>query len=120
MLILNLERLRMIKIVNVTKTDEFDVYIGRRFKMGRYNFEESIFHNPFRINDSMNRKQCLDSFKDYLQDRCKEDLDFAYQLYQLKDKTLGCWCAPASCHGNVIKELVDKLEIEELDFIKNS
>jgi hypothetical protein len=27
---------------------------------------------------------------------------------ELKDKTLGCWCKPNKCHGDVLVELADK------------
>jgi Domain of unknown function (DUF4326) len=30
------------------------------------------------------------------------------QLHELKDKTLGCWCKPEKCHGDVLVELADK------------
>ena len=26
---------------------------------------------------------------------------------ELKGKVLGCWCKPASCHGDVIAEIID-------------
>ena len=31
-----------------------------------------------------------------------------YDLFELKDKTLGCWCYPEKCHGDVLIELVEK------------
>jgi len=30
------------------------------------------------------------------------------QLTQLQDKTLGCWCFPLSCHGDVLIELAER------------
>jgi len=27
---------------------------------------------------------------------------------ELKGKTLGCWCKPYQCHGDVLAELADK------------
>jgi hypothetical protein len=29
------------------------------------------------------------------------------QLHELKDKTLGCWCKPEKCHGDVLAALAD-------------
>lgn len=26
---------------------------------------------------------------------------------KLKDKVLGCWCKPLSCHGDVLVELIE-------------
>jgi len=31
------------------------------------------------------------------------------QLHELKGKALGCWCAPESCHGDVLKNGADEL-----------
>jgi hypothetical protein len=27
---------------------------------------------------------------------------------ELRGKVLGCWCKPASCHGDVIAEIIDQ------------
>lgn len=32
------------------------------------------------------------------------------ELLLLKGKTLGCWCKPEACHGDVLVELVTKYE----------
>lgn len=29
------------------------------------------------------------------------------QLHELRGKTLACWCHPARCHGDVLKELLE-------------
>lgn len=29
-------------------------------------------------------------------------------LDELKDKILGCWCAPKLCHGHVLVELINE------------
>lgn len=31
------------------------------------------------------------------------------QLPELKGKTLGCWCKPGKCHGDILLELIKKL-----------
>jgi hypothetical protein len=28
---------------------------------------------------------------------------------ELKGKTLGCWCKPEACHGDILAELADTL-----------
>lgn len=30
-------------------------------------------------------------------------------LHELKGKTLGCFCSPLACHGDVLVELVNQL-----------
>jgi hypothetical protein len=27
---------------------------------------------------------------------------------ELKDKTLGCWCKPLPCHGDILAEIADR------------
>ena len=34
-------------------------------------------------------------------------------LYQVKGKTLGCWCKPQNCHGDVIAEVADSTRFLE-------
>jgi hypothetical protein len=36
------------------------------------------------------------------------------QLHELKDKTLGCWCKPDKCHGDVLIELIDKMSLSSI------
>lgn len=30
------------------------------------------------------------------------------RVKELKDKTLGCWCHPKACHGDVLAKLADQ------------
>lgn len=99
----------MIEVVNV-KTDEFDVYIGRRFKRGKYNFEQSKFNNPYKLADyNGNRKQCLMAYRDYLYDSYNDGHITKKDLLELKNKRLGCWCKPLSCHGDILKEFIERI-----------
>jgi hypothetical protein len=36
--------------------------------------------------------------------------DLLNRLDELKGKTLGCWCRPLPCHGDVLVELIEKGE----------
>jgi hypothetical protein len=31
-------------------------------------------------------------------------------LPELKDKILGCYCKPLSCHGDILKKYVEKID----------
>jgi hypothetical protein len=90
--------LKMNKIVHCKK-EKYDVYIGR----------PSIFGNPFTIGKDGNRKEVIEKFKIYFHDRIWQDLEFTKKVYKLKNKILGCWCAPQECHGDIIKEYLDGL-----------
>ena len=83
----------MTKVVNL-KYETYDIYIGRG----------SIWGNPFKIGVHGNRKEVIIKYKWYIMHR-PELLD---QLETLRGKTLGCYCKPLACHGDVLVDLVDK------------
>lgn len=74
------------------RSDRYDVYIGRPSKWG----------NPYKIGADGTREEVIAKYREYLLDS-----ELAAELYQLKDKVLGCWCKPEHCHGDVIVELLD-------------
>jgi hypothetical protein len=74
--------------------DEHDVYIGRPSRWG----------NPFIIDRDGTREEVIAKFKAYLLGY-PALLELAKK--ELKGKTLGCWCAPEACHGDVYKELIE-------------
>lgn len=84
------------KMTNVVhcKRSSHDVYIGRPSKWG----------NPFQIGNDGTRKQVVEKYRNWIQTQP----DLLNALPELKDKTLGCWCSPELCHGNVLAELCDK------------
>lgn len=83
-------------VVNI-KNSTYDVVIGRPSKWG----------NPFVIGKDGNRKQVIKKYRQWIQTIRPELMN---QLHELKGKTLGCYCKPQDCHGDVLKELVDKLD----------
>jgi hypothetical protein len=87
----------MTTVVNKYKS-EFDVYIGR----------PSIFGNPFSIGKDGNRAVVIKKYKAYFKTRIAKDSHFKQEVLKLKDKTLGCYCKPQVCHGDIIKEYLDK------------
>jgi hypothetical protein len=92
------------RVVNLRR-ESYDVYIGRK----------SPFGNPFTHMKGPTlaeyivetREQAIDEFKKYFLKRVEEDIEFRAKVMALKGKTLGCFCAPLSCHGNVIAEWLD-------------
>jgi len=78
------------------KRQRYDVYIGRPGKWG----------NPFSIGKDGNREQVIKKYREYILDKP----ELLSQLPELKNKTLGCWCKPQACHGDVLAELVEGLE----------
>jgi hypothetical protein len=89
------------KVVHFKK-ESFDVYIGRGSKWG----------NPFSHKDGTtaqfkvsSRPEAIESYRTWI----KTQPHLMESLHELRDKTLGCWCKPQGCHGDVLKELADSL-----------
>lgn len=89
------------KIVHCLKKP-YDVYIGR--KNVPYGLSESKWHNPFIIGKDGTRDEVIEMYREYIQLMP----DLMNSLRELENKTLGCWCSPLSCHGDVLIELVKK------------
>ncbi len=84
---------------------EYDVYIGRRLYMGGWKLEQSKWHNPFTLKNSISVKDAILKYKQYILSKP----ELLEDLHELKGKTLGCWCKPGPCHGDVLVELVREL-----------
>lgn len=80
------------KVVHCKK-EEYDVYIGRPSKWG----------NPFTIGIDGTREEVIAKYIDWLY----EQPDLLNSLHELKGKTLGCWCHPLTCHGDILAELAN-------------
>lgn len=76
------------------KRAPFDVYIGRPGKWG----------NPFTIGKDGTREQVIAKYEAWL----KTQPALLAQLPELKGKTLGCWCSPQPCHGDVLERLANE------------
>ncbi len=80
------------KVVHCKKSS-FDVYIGRPSKWG----------NPFKLKKGESRELCLARYREWLM---KQPALLAC-VGELRGKTLGCWCKPLECHGDILAELAD-------------
>ena len=90
--------------------DPNNVYIGRGrivFIDGmRFPKEDSIWANHFKIDKDNTREQVLEKYREYL----KKDDYLMGKLHELRGKRLGCWCKPEACHGDILLELINKVE----------
>ena len=80
------------KVVHFRKS-KFDVYIGRPSKWG----------NPFKLKRGESREDVIERYRNWL----LKQPSLLTDLHELRGKTLGCWCKPQSCHGDVLAELAD-------------
>ncbi len=92
------------KVVHCKK-EAYDVYIGRPSKWG----------NPFTHKTGTlvkykcaTRGEAVEKYRDWILHGDGRHL--LKDLHELKGKVLGCWCAPLSCHGDVLAELVEKFK----------
>ena len=83
----------MTKIVHCKK-EKYDIYIGRPSKWG----------NPFEVGKDGTRKEVIEKYKKYILSNKK----LLNSLYELEGKTLGCWCKPKPCHGDILVDLINK------------
>lgn len=83
------------KVVNIHKTKEYDVYIGRGSKWG----------NPYPIVDYTNNKERITSCKAY--EGYFWDSGLWKHIDELKGRTLGCYCKPKRCHGDFLSDVAN-------------
>lgn len=86
------------KVVHCLR-EPFDIYIGRWHPRVPI---QSKWANPFKIGKDGTREQVIEKYRNYLSSN-PQLLDC---LYELRGKTLGCWCKPEACHGDVLVELL--------------
>lgn len=78
------------------KREPFDVYIGR----------PSLFGNRFTIGRDGTREEVIEKYAEWI----VHQPEIMALLPNLWGKTLGCWCAPKPCHGDVILRLLTHVE----------
>lgn len=79
--------------------DTNNLYIGRNVVY--VGAKKSKWANPFSVKE-YGRDKCLELYKNYVLNN-KNLMD---DLFELKGKTLGCWCSPEKCHGDILIDLV--------------
>ena len=97
-------RTRLVRIKRTKETiiQDCDVYIGRACNMGGWRLSTSKWANPFTIKKEGSAAAAVAKYREYLLSKpaLLKDLD------ELHGKTLGCWCAPQVCHGDVLLSLL--------------
>lgn len=76
------------------KREPFDVYIGRPSRWG----------NPFSIGRDGTRAEVIAKYEAWI----VTQPELLAALPDLAGKTLGCWCSPLACHGDVLARLADE------------
>lgn len=85
------------------------VFVSVDGKKERFPKQSSPFANPFKINAVTTREQVIEKYKSYILEKIEKNQELKKSLLELKGKNLGCWCYPEKCHGDVLKELIDRV-----------
>ena len=85
----------MNKVVHCKK-EAYDIYIGRPSKWG----------NPFAVGNHGTRDEVVNKYSVWILQ--PEQQHLINSLHELEGKTLGCWCKPNSCHGDVLIKLLER------------
>lgn len=99
--------------------DPGNVYIGRGARVGiktadgtkMHGIKASKWNNPFPAGQ-YGREECIRMYKDHLLTTGLID-----DLHELEGKTLGCWCTPEKCHGDVLIEELANIEEPDVPLV---
>jgi hypothetical protein len=91
------------------KRESYDVYIGRgrdprSGEPGRWG--NPFSHRPSRVPGIVlvaTREEAIARYADWLRGEVEAERIALTELAALHGKTLGCWCAPKPCHGEVLE-----------------
>jgi hypothetical protein len=102
-------------------------YIGRENKT--YGVKESPLANPFPLTRESERDGVIDKYRDWLNDilypenrlRSPSAISIRNEIERLKkiyldtgELNLVCWCFPRRCHGEVIREVIEREFVTKL------
>lgn len=103
------------RVVNLHKNQPFDIYIGRS-KNSQFHWGNPWTHLPNVANTTKvdSRELALECFRKWICGEAFFDVEpqrrdwMLRNLHLLKGKTLGCFCAPLGCHGEILLELAER------------
>ena len=94
----NIVNLNTVKDIDNWLKNDGNVYVGRpRNKIAT----KSKGKNPFTIKDHYSRQKVIKLFFHHV----RSTKYLADSVGELRGKVLGCWCAPNSCHAEVLHQL---------------
>lgn len=99
----------MTRVVHCKK-EPYDIYIGRK------NYTHEHYGNPFPINKHCDREMSINNFRMWIKGQDFQDIEpkrrkwILENLEKLRSQTLGCWCDPQPCHGDVYIELLEEIK----------
>jgi hypothetical protein len=91
----------MTRIVHCER-DAYTVYIGHYNPS--HSLKPSRWANPYRVGRDGTRAEVIEKYRRRLWAQVQAGDVRIDQLAGLYGETLGCWCAPKPCHGEVLAE----------------
>lgn len=86
------------KVVHCKK-EPYDIYIGRPSMWGNPFSHKEGTQATFKVNTI---EEAISNYNKWLGMKYKAGEISLAQLASLHGKTLGCWCRPGPCHGDVL------------------
>lgn len=68
----------------------------------RYIGRPGPYGNPFVLDIEANREAILEKYRIWFLRKVDSSPEFRKRILSLRGFDLACWCAPRSCHGDVI------------------
>jgi len=102
------------RVVHIRK-DSYDIYIGRD-KDGGMHYGNPFSYNPSWGIECQDREESVLRYKLWLEGTLLPHVEpqrrewILDNLEQLRGKTLGCFCAPLACHGNILLNMLNNKE----------
>ncbi len=89
------------------------IYIGRDMNFYVEGAIKSKWHNPYPVKKdkkykTSTKRYTLDESLRLYREHIETNPELINDLHDLVGKTLGCWCKPNRCHGDILAELVLK------------
>ena len=106
----------MIKVKNKhkSKPEPNDIYIGRGSALGNpfTHLDLSETKAEYKCNS---RDEAISNYESYIKNKIKEkdfkicrELNNIFLLAIKQDINLVCYCSPKSCHGDIIKKIIEE------------
>ena len=96
--------------------DDSHVYIGRNMAFYVDGAFQSKWHNPFRVKKpgktyKNGQYYSLEESIRLYEQHIRTTPELWNALPELRGKTLGCWCKPNNCHGDVLVKLLKEFDL---------
>ena len=89
------------------KREPYDVYIGRPSKWGNHYSHLPKTKARYR---AATRELAIELYEQDI----RNDQNLIRALPEIAGKTLGCWCSPQTCHGDVLVKLCIEFGLVEV------